>query len=119
MHMPSRGSRPKPDSAVGLKEPVFTQEEYEKLKPYVGSSKETCYVKVTGNIFFPFLTCEAKRGEIGLTVADRQNAHSASIAVNAIMRLYKAVKRQGEINRKVIAFAISYDNETVKIYGHY
>lgn len=29
--------------------------------------------------------CEAKYGEVGLLIADLQNAHSASIAVNAIV----------------------------------
>jgi hypothetical protein len=113
------GPRPKPDFAVGLKESIFTQTEREKLTPYIGGSYETCYVKVTSDIFFPFLTCEAKCGEVGLAVADRQNAHSASIAVNAIVRLYKAVEREGEVNRKVLAFSISHDNEAVRIYGHY
>jgi hypothetical protein len=115
----AEGPRPKPDFAVGLKESVFTQEEYEKLIPYIGGSKETCYVKVTNDIFFPFLMCEVKCGEVGLDIADRQNAHSASIAVNAIVQLYKAVKLQGEVNRKVLAFSISHDNQTVRIYGHY
>ena len=113
------GPRPKPDFAVGLKSSAFTEVELKKLTPYVGGSKETCFVKVTNDIFFPFLTCEAKCGEVGLTVADRQNAHSASIAVNAIVQLYKAVSREKEIDKKILAFSISHDNETVRIYGHY
>jgi hypothetical protein len=87
--------------------------------PYIGGSNETCFVKVTNDILFTFLTCEAKCGEVGLAIADRQNAHSASIAVNAIVQLYKAVGREGEINRKILTFSISHDNETVRIYGHY
>lgn len=113
------GPRPKPDFAVGLKSSAFTEIELKKLAPYVGGSKETCFVKVTNDIFFPFLTCEAKCGEVGLTVADRQNAHSASIAVNAVVQLYKAVSREKEIDKKILAFSISHDNETVRIYGHY
>lgn len=113
------GPRPKPDFAAGLKESVFTQTEYEKLMPYIGGSNETCYFKVTNDIFFPFLTCEAKCGEVGLAVADRQNAHSASIAVNAIVQLYKAVGREAEISGKPLAFSFSHDNESARIYRHY
>ena len=87
--------------------------------PYIGGSKEIGYIKVTDDIFFPFLTCEAKCGKEGLDTADRQNAHSASIAVNTIVQLYKKVNRQEEVNRKVLAFSISHDNTTVRIYGHY
>jgi hypothetical protein len=78
-------ARPKLDFAVGLKASAFTLTEYEKLMPYIGGFDETCFVKVTNDIFFPFLTCEAKCGEVGLAVADQQNAHSASIVVNAIV----------------------------------
>ena len=113
------GPRPKPDFAVGLKSSAFTEMELKKLAPYVGDSKELCFIKVTNDIFFPFLTCEAKCGEVGLTVADRQNAHSASIAVNAVVQLYKGVSREKEIDKKILAFSISHDNETVRIYGHY
>lgn len=113
------GPRPKPDFAVGLKASAFTEKELEKLTPYVGGYNETCYFKVTKNIFFPFLTCEAKCGEVGLSIADRQNAHSASIAVNAVFQLFKAVSREKEIDRKILAFSVSHDNETVRIYGHY
>ena len=113
------GPRPKPDFAVGLKSSAFTEVELEKLTPYVGGYNETCFVKVTNNIFFPFLTCEAKCGEVGVCVADRQNAHSASIAVNAVVQLYKAVSREKEVDRKILAFSVSHNNEYVKIYGHY
>src|SRR5947199_10229847 len=65
------------------------------------------------------LTCEAKCGKIGLTIANQQNVHSAGIVVNAIVRLYKVIKLQGEVNRKAVAFSISHDNETKRIYGHY
>ena len=113
------GPRPKPDFAVGLKSSAFTGTELNKLIPYVGGSKETCFFKVTRDVYFPFLTCEAKGGDLGLVVADRQNAHSASIAVNALVQLYKAVSREREISKKILAFSISHNGEAVKIYGHY
>lgn len=73
--------------------------------PYIGGFNETCFVKITNDILFPFLACEAKCGEVGLAVADRQNAHSASIAVNAIVQLYKAVDRKGVITACIFNFA--------------
>lgn len=79
------GRRPKADFAVGLKSSAFTETELKKLTPYVGGSKETCFFKVRKEMFSPFLMCEAKYGKVGLLIADLQNAHSASIAVNAIV----------------------------------
>ncbi len=117
--------RPKPDFAVGLKSSAFTNVELEKLIPYVGTLEDICSSKVTNDMFFPFLTCETKCGDVGLAIADRQNAHSASIGVNAIVQLYKAaswdeeISWEKEINREVLTFSISNDNETVRIYGHY
>ena len=113
------GPRPKPDFTVGLRSSAFTEIELNKLIPYVGGFKETCFVKVTRDIYFPFITCEAKGGDLGLVVADRQNAHSASVAVNAVVQLYKAVSREREISGKILAFSISHNGEIVKIYGHY
>ena len=113
------GPRPKPDFAVGFKTSAFTEIELRKLVPYAGGSKETCFIMATKHILFPFLTSEAKCGEVGLAIADRQNANSASVAVNAVVQLYRAVSREQEIDREVQAFSISHDNETVRIYGHY
>ena len=70
-------------------------------------------------MFFPFLMSEAKYGEVGLLIADLQNAPSASIAVNAIVQLYKAVSREKEIDKKILAFSISHNNDMVRIYGYY
>jgi hypothetical protein len=68
-------------------------------------------------------------GENGLNIADRQNAHSASMAVNAILQLYReaetfreesrSVSRAEELHRKILIFSISHDHIWVNIYGHY
>jgi len=70
-------------------------------------------------MYFPFLTSEVKCGNEALNIADRQNAHSAAVAANAIVELYRLVSRQDELNQKVLTFSISHDNEAVRIYGHY
>jgi len=59
-----------------------------------------------------------KCGEQALNRADRQNAHSGSIAVNALVQLYRASSRV-ELDRTILAFSISHDHSMAKIYGHY
>ena len=54
-----------------------------------------------------------------LDVADRQNAHSMSIAVRAIVKLFKYVKHEKELNREILTFSISHDHESVRMQGHY
>lgn len=70
-------------------------------------------------MYFPFFTCEVKCGAAALDVADRQNAHSMTVAVKGVFELFRAVKREKEVDRKILAFSISHDDETVKMYGHY
>ena len=52
-------------------------------------------------------------------VADRQNAHSMTLAVRAVVELFRLVKREKELDREILAFSISHDHDTVRIYGHY
>ncbi|KAI9780731.1 MAG: hypothetical protein M1816_002684 [Peltula sp. TS41687] len=96
--IPLAGPRPKPDLAVGLMSSAFTDNEVEKLKTYTAPEKATLF---TGNSYFPFLVCEVKSGENGLNVADRQNSHSASMAVNAIVQLHRSVEDFCHANRGV------------------
>jgi len=110
------GPRPKPDFAVGFMSSAFDDDEIEKLKSYTAPEKATLF---TGKSYFPFVMCEVKCGENGLYIADRQNAHSASMAVNAIVELYRAVSRVMELHQKNLFFSISHDDTIVKIYGHY
>jgi hypothetical protein len=70
-------------------------------------------------MYFPFLTCEVKCGAAALDIADRQNAHSMTLAVRGIVELFRAVEREDEINRKILAFSVSHDHTSVRIYGHY
>ena len=123
------GPRPKPDYAIGFMSSAFTNDEVMKLKSYTTPDKATLF---TEHFYFPFLLCEVKCGGSGLDIADRQNAHSASMAVNAIVQLYQAasqayelrqenqaLSRPEELYGKILAFSISHNNELVKIYGHY
>lgn len=54
-----------------------------------------------------------------LVVAEKQNAHSMTMAVRGIVELFKLVNREDELHRKILAFSISHDAKIVRIHGHY
>ena len=116
------GKKPKPDYIAGLLQAAFTEEEINKLENYARPDRP---FRFTPELSFPFLMCEAKTGEVGLNEADRQNIHSASIAVRAIVVLYQeafghiAPHRVRELYGKVLAFTVSHDNDRVLLYGHF
>ena len=115
------GTLPQPDYSVGFGRSAFTWEQLDKLKPFVGEpgSKLTTYFMATTRMYFPFLTCEVKCGAAALDVADRQNAQSISVALRALIVLFRSVKREKELDREILAFSISHDHRSVRIYGHY
>lgn len=113
------GPLPKPDYSVGFRRSAFTDEQLKKLDPLIGSVFDTSFFAATPRMYFPFFTCEVKCGAAALDIADRQNAHSMIIAVRALVELYKTVKREKELNREILAFSVSHDHTSVRIYGHY
>lgn len=117
--IPVEGPRPQPDYAVGFGRSAFTDVQLQKLDPLVGSVFDTSFFVATYRMYFPFLTCEVKCGAAALDIADRQNAHSMTVAVRGVVELYKAVEREKELNREILAFSISHDHRSVRIYGHY
>ncbi|KAL9123766.1 MAG: hypothetical protein Q9217_006837, partial [Psora testacea] len=118
---PLHKTRPQPDFSVGFGRSAFTQEQLNKLKPFVGGpgSKVITYFMATTRMYFPFFTCEVKCGAAALDIADRQNAHSMTVAVRAFVELFRSVKREKELDREILAFSISHDHRSVRIYGHY
>jgi hypothetical protein len=42
-----------------------------------------------------------------------------TFAVRGIVELFRLVKRENELYREILAFLISHDHQTVRIYGHY
>ena len=115
-------TRPKPDYTAGLLRSAFTNDEIGKLQNYTSFEKPFFF---TPNLCFPFLMCEIKTGLVGMEKADGQNIHSASIAVRAIIELYKNAfgtthpNRVDELYGQVLAFSVSHNNELVNLYGHY
>lgn len=114
-----KGPRPQPDFAVGLKSSAFTSDQLKKLQPSIGDWQTTSRLVATDEMYFPFLTAEVKCGNEALDIADRQNAHSAAVAANAVVELYRLVSRQDELHQKILTFSISHDHRAVRIYGHY
>jgi len=117
--IPVQGPRPQPDYCVGFRRSAFTDEQLSRLDPLVGTVYDTSFFVATYRMYFPFFTCEVKCGTAALDIADRQNAHSMTVAVRGIVELYKAVKREKELHREILAFSISHDHSSVRIYGHY
>ncbi|KID98639.1 hypothetical protein MAJ_05295, partial [Metarhizium majus ARSEF 297] len=119
--IPLTGTRPQPDYSVGFTREAFNKDQLAKLSPFIGDfiSGDQSFFMATYYMYFPFLTCEVKCGAAALDIADRQNAHSMTLAVRAITELFRAVKREGEVHRQILAFSISHDHRSVRIYGHY
>ncbi|KAI9708412.1 MAG: hypothetical protein M1828_002993 [Chrysothrix sp. TS-e1954] len=115
------GTLPQPDYSVGFRRTAFTEEQLGKLKPFVGEPgfKVVSYFMATTRIYFPFFTCEVKCGAAALDFADRQNAQSMSVALRAFVVLFRYVKREKKLDREILAFSVSHDHRSVRIYGHY
>ncbi len=105
---PMGSTRPKPDLTVGLSLNDFTEEETQKLKARSSLGRPSF---VAPNLCYPFIMAEAKT----LNKADRQDVHSAGIAVNAIIELQKAAFETTEpdrvqaLFRKPLVFSVSHN----------
>jgi hypothetical protein len=109
--IPLTSTCPQPDYSVGFRREAFTEDQLAKLSPFIGDiiAGDQSLFMATYYMYFPFLTCEVKCGTAGLTIADRQNAHSMTLAVRAIVELFRALKRKGEVHRQILAFSISHN----------
>ena len=120
--VPITDTRPQPDRCVGFDVSAFTWPQRQRLKHCIGHFIPVEYVSpflATWKMYFPLFACEAKIGTGDLDVADKQNAHSMTMAVRGIVELFKLVNREYELHRRILAFSISHDASIVRIYGHY
>ncbi|KAF2790773.1 hypothetical protein K505DRAFT_351755 [Melanomma pulvis-pyrius CBS 109.77] len=117
--IPITSPRPQPDFAVGFRETVFSDDQLCKIQPLLGDFSSLSYFRATYDMFFPFLTSEVKSGAIGLDLADRQNAHSMTLAVRGIVGLFKLGNREKELDRELLTFSISHNHREVRLYGYY
>ncbi|KAL9029276.1 MAG: hypothetical protein Q9180_007048 [Flavoplaca navasiana] len=119
---PMGSTRPKPDLTIGLSPDDFSEEETRKLENFSSLERPSFF---TPSLCYPFLMVEAKTGEEGLNKAHRQNAHSAGIAVNAILELQKAAfeatapQRVEELFRKPLVFSVSHNGMQANLYAHF
>ncbi|OJD13205.1 hypothetical protein AJ78_06323 [Emergomyces pasteurianus Ep9510] len=91
--IPVTKPRPQPDYSVGFRREAFTDDQLQRLQPFVGDLTDTSYFMATFYI--------------------------ATIAVRATVELFKLVKREKEIDQEILAFSVSHDHTAVRIYGHY
>lgn len=70
-------------------------------------------------IYFLFLTYELKCSTTDHNIVDQQNGHSMAIAVEGIVELFKLEKKKRELHGKLLIFLISYNHQTVRLYGYY
>ena len=119
--IPLTGTRPQPDYSVGFRREAFTQDQLDKISPILGDwvSGDQSFFMATYYMLFPFLSNEVKCGLQALDVADCQNAHSMTLAARAVVELFRLVERESELNRELLAFSISHDHRSVRIYGVY
>ena len=112
----------RPDLSIGFSSSAFTEAEIDKLKRYTNVDNWTQF---TGDMYFPFLMSEVKCGTQGLDAADRQNMHSCSVAVKALLKIereadrYRMEKKFKDLNREILVFSLSHDQKDVRVYGHY
>lgn len=114
-------SRPQPDYSVGFRRDAFSEDQLNKMAPAIGNfiAGDQSLFMATSEMHFPFLACEVKCGAEALDFADRQNAHSMTLAVRGVVELFRLVKRESELHLQILAFSVSHDHEGVRIYGHY
>ncbi|KAK5263399.1 hypothetical protein LTR96_011189 [Exophiala xenobiotica] len=117
--IPVTKTRPQPDYSVGFKRSAFADDQLQKLQPFVGDLTDNSFFMGTWYMYFPFFSSEVKCGAAALDVADRQNAHSMTLAVRGVVELFRLVKREQELHREILAFSVSHDYRSVRIYGHY
>ncbi|ODH52423.1 hypothetical protein GX48_01486 [Paracoccidioides brasiliensis] len=80
---------------------------------------DTSFFMSTAFMNFPFMTAEVKCGKAALYIADRQNAHSMTLSVRGVVKLFRLVKREKELHQQILAFSISHDHRMARTYGHY
>ncbi|KXS94533.1 hypothetical protein AC579_9536 [Pseudocercospora musae] len=110
------GPRPKPDFVGGISATEFTKEEKEKLQL---SHTSACPNLFPENMYFPFLICEVKGSDRPIEEAERQAMHSASIAIRAVIELFRKVSATAEVHQKVLAFSVTHNHSMVMIFAHF
>ena len=114
------GPRPQPDFGLGFKREAFSREQLQKLQIFIGNPLvDSSWIAATYNMYLPFLSSEVKCGATGLDIADRQNAHTQSVILRGLYKLFRLVGRENELHQEINGFSISHSDVAVRIWGHY
>ena len=81
--------------------------------------KTLTYFMITTQMYFLFLIYKMKCDITALIIADHQNTHNMTVVVRAFIKLFKTVKCEKELNKKIFIFFISHNYTSVRIYSHY
>lgn len=109
----------KSNYSVEFRRFAFIDEQLKKLDSLIDSVFNNFFFIAIYWMYFSFLTCKMKCDVATLDIVDHQNAYSMIVVVRALVQLYKAVKREKELHQKILAFSISYDHSSMRIYDHY
>ncbi|KAK5656226.1 hypothetical protein OQA88_4987 [Cercophora sp. LCS_1] len=95
--IPLTWTRPQPDYSADFRREAFTDDQLAKLSPFIGDfiAGDQSFFMATYYMYFPFL------------------------ALRTIVELFRASKREDKVHRQTLAFSISHDRRSVRIYGHY
>ncbi|RFU78778.1 hypothetical protein TARUN_3484 [Trichoderma arundinaceum] len=109
--------QPQPSYAVGFKAQAFTEEQFRKVTEFFEDkcTTETSPLMGTSYMFFPCFSVE-----IGpLEIAQRQNTHNMTVGMRAVVDIFRAINREGEVHRQALGFSISHNARQVQIVAHY
>ncbi|KAF2455283.1 hypothetical protein BDY21DRAFT_387067 [Lineolata rhizophorae] len=112
---------------------LFNDELFEETCDYLVNKSEAMVTREIGLLIHLKILAEKPRpqpdysvGSDSSSFSEEQhkklkpfNAYSTTLAGRAIVDLFRLVKREKEINREMLAFSVSHDSRSVRIYGHY
>ena len=114
-------TRSQSNFSVKFKRKTFINEQLDKFTSFIDNFifDDQSYFMITYYMYFSFLTCEMKCDATTFDVADRQNAHSMTLAMRAIVELFKLVDREQKLHREILVFSMLHDHRSMRIYEHY
>lgn len=107
---------PQPDRTLAFAYSAFT--EVERCKLGLSPERKSPFLACHGSLF-PFFTAEVKCGKEGLDTADNANLNSMTVALRAVVELYRRTGQAAKVHRRFLGFSMSHDDGWVRIYGHY
>lgn len=115
------GSRLQPDYSVGSERSPFTNNQLERLAPFVGEVTDTFTFYAIGHLADvpPVANMQREVRRHGSWYRRRTECSQYDTCSERYGWLFRLAKREKELHREILAFPISHDHETIRIYGHY